>query len=68
MNATPLRVGDIWRDRDQRSKGTGEFVIKRVSPDGKYAEVHRTETNRHVRIRVRRLLDGKSYERIGAGR
>ena len=59
--ATPTTVepGQIWRDNDQRTKGSGEFTVVSVV-DG-FARVYRAEGKRRTtRISVDRLLAGGS--------
>lgn len=65
MKQPEPQVGEIWRDKDQRSKGSGEFTV--VSVVGDYAVVRRHATKRHARLLVRRMMAGQ-YIRIGAGR
>ena len=59
------KVGEIWRDRDERSKGSGEFEVLEVGDW--HAVVLRTATQRRTRIRLSRMTAGE-YIRIGAGR
>ena len=54
-NGNPLpEIGQIWRDNDQRTKGSGEFTI--VSMDDDRAEVRR-DGGRVSHIRLDRFAD-----------
>lgn len=65
MSQPQPQVGEIWRDKDERSRGAGEFTVLAVGPT--YATVKRHATNRTVRILVRRMTEGQ-YIRIGVER
>ena len=70
-NPTTVEPGQIWRDNDQRTKGSGEFVVEEVFPvndvpllkRGLYASVRRTDTGRRTRVKVDRLLSGTNTQR-----
>jgi hypothetical protein len=72
---TSVEVGQVWKDNDNRSKGTGEFVVVEVSATQNqvfgYAYVRREATGKVTRIRTERLLhdDGpRGYSYIGRSR
>lgn len=71
MNPHP-EVGQIWRDNDERTKGTGEFTVEEilVTDNGPYALVRREATGRRSRISFKRLgITNKSgYTYIGRKR
>ena len=70
MSNTPQQVepGQVWRDNDERSRGSGEFVVEYVSEREGVALVRREATGRPTKIRVDRLLAGKAYRYIGRAR
>lgn len=77
MSTTPEKVepGQVWRDKDERSKGAGEFVVEgtfvgRLSHTSgvEFARIKRSATGRYGSIRVDRLLKGRDYEYIGRQR
>lgn len=53
---TPKTVepGQVWRDNDQRTKGSGEFTV--IEATYSYALVRRHDTGLTTRILVERLL------------
>lgn len=65
MKPDTVEVGQIWRDRDERSKGSGEFVIERVTAD--HALVYRRDSELRRYIKTRRLL-GRDYIYVGMSR
>ena len=69
---TTVEPGQMWRDNDQRTKGSGEFVVlevidrydpstDKIVPDE--AVVRREATGRKRVIRVDRLLKGSNTQR-----
>lgn len=70
-----VKVGQIWKDNDLRSKGTGEFrvVALEEDPDGTiYIRAKRRDSRRTSRIRKDRLLGSsersQGYTYIGMTR
>jgi hypothetical protein len=65
-NPTP-EAGQVWRDNDTRSYGSGEFEI--VSVDDVHVIVKR-QTGRNTRIRKDRLSDEskRGYTYVGKAR
>ena len=71
--ATPTTVepGQIWRDNDQRTKGSGEFVVEELGTvrggmyvrDTPVAIVRRHDTGRRTKVRIDRLLKGTNTQR-----
>ncbi len=66
MNAptqpTIVEPGQMWKDNDQRTKGSGEFVVADISESGRYAYVER-ESRRIHRIRIDRLIGTAHLQR-----
>ena len=68
---TTVEPGQIWRDNDQRTKGSGEFTVEDVgvTRGGMYARdtivavVRRHRTGRRTKISVARLLNGTNTQR-----
>ena len=69
---TPATVepGQIWRDNDQRTKGSGEFVVLNLfvgelshTRGEEFAHVERVDTGRKTNIRTARLLNGTNTQR-----
>lgn len=71
---TTVEPGQTWRDNDQRTKGSGEFVVLEVFHDvryagynkqrsGYFARVQRPDTGRKTVIAVTRLLNGTNTQR-----
>lgn len=67
-------VGQIWADKDERSRGAGEFVVKEISgrllTNGELGvKVYRFATGRHSVISERRFFDRrKPYRYVGRKR
>lgn len=72
-----VEAGQVWKDNDQRSVGSGEFIVDDVvlvtNEDGEtypVAFVTRTSTRRKSRIKVSRLIAGgnRGYSYLGKSR
>lgn len=74
MSENPIpAVGQMWRDNDTRSKGSGEFTIEKLFKTERgvpYARVRREATGKLSRIKVSRLatLGSRGYTYIGMKR
>ena len=58
---TTVEPGQIWRDNDQRTKGSGEFTV--IEATYTHALVRRHKTGRTRRISVERMLKGTNTQR-----
>lgn len=60
---TPEQVepGQMWKDNDQRTRGSGEFTV--IGTTDTHALVRRHKTDRTSRISVERMLKGTNTQR-----
>lgn len=56
-----VQPGQMWKDNDQRTKGSGEFVIEEATYT--HAQVRRLESGRRSTIAVDRLLGTSHLQR-----
>ena len=70
---TTVEPGQIWRDNDQRTRGSGEFTVIEVCHDVRYAGYKQERSGyfarverkggRKTTIAVTRLLNGTNTQR-----